>query len=214
MCKRILFVQENFFIKNFINKKMFIGAFVLLVNVSLPVFSMNVAKEGEKPESCVTFANGPAFSPEIFDAIKKDDFKTVENIVLGIKSGVKFNFNTLNADGENVLYFACAENKTNIAEFLIKNGARGLINIYQDENFWTPLSWAAYWGNLDLVELLLKYGSEPVVNFFDKEYNATPIYWPIVKQNTKIVELLIKNGAKIEGDCFYEVSYGEDGGSF
>ena len=109
---------------------MFILVFVTLVGVNLQVSSMG--KKTDSPGFIYNLVSGagPIFSPEIFDAIKNDDLETVGNIVLGVKSGVKFNFNVLNSDGENVLYFACAENKARIAKFLIENGAKDLVNIY------------------------------------------------------------------------------------
>ena len=124
---------------------------------------------------------------DLFDAIR-----TSEGYVEDIEEYVnKDTVNATNVNGNTPLMVAVGHNKlsTDIAEFLIKNGAD--VNAKNNYNS-TPLTIACESGNVKMVKLLVKYGAD--VNNPMTEHGS----WPLLAADSdEIEEFLIEHGAKM-----------------
>ena len=116
----------------------------------------------------------------------------------GNKKMVKFLFengkvdlDAVDADGNTPLMFAVKSGKREVAEYLLKKGAK----VDYIDNFGvSPLHLATRKNSLELVTLFLEYGAN--INICDN-YNQTPIFDAVMENNPKMIELLFENGAKI-----------------
>ncbi|KAJ4425834.1 hypothetical protein ANN_27460 [Periplaneta americana] len=64
----------------------------------------------------------------------------------------------------------------------------------KDSDYKTPLSWAAYKGDLEMVSLLVEKGAD--VNVYDA-WKLTPLYYAITGCHLNVVQFLIENGADV-----------------
>ena len=99
--------------------------------------------------------------------------------------------NTVDKNGETLLFEACKQGNIEIVELLVENGAD--ISATNNSNE-TPLFEACRQGNIEIVELLVKNGADiSVIN----NNNETPLFEACRQQNTEVIDLLVKNGADV-----------------
>ena len=124
---------------------------------------------------------------DLFDAIRTGDGyeEDIEEYVN------KDTVNATNTNGNTPLMVAVGRSKlsTDIAEFLIKNGAD--VNAKNNYNS-TPLTIACESGNIKMVKLLVKYGTD--VNNPMTEYGSGPL---LAADSDEIKEFLIEHSAKM-----------------
>lgn len=110
----------------------------------------------------------------------------VERIRLLVQNGA--DVNTL-IDGETALHAAVINNSSDVAEFLLDNGAdpniQGLFNL-------TPLHFVG--NNQNIAKLLVDHGAD--VNASSK-WGITPLHYAAKANAYSVAELLISNGAKM-----------------
>ena len=121
-----------------------------------------------------------------------DSIRTSDGYIEDIEEYVnKDTLNATNTNGNTPLMVAVGRSKlsTDIAEFLIKNGAD--VNAKNNYNS-TPLTIACESGNVKMVKLLVKYGAD--VNSPMTEYGSGPL---LAADSYEIEEFLIEHGAKM-----------------
>ena len=64
----------------------------------------------------------------------------------------------------------------------------------KDNGNWTPLHWAAWYGETKIAEMLISKGAD--VNARD-DFGWTPLHWAARNGHTKTVEMLISNGSDV-----------------
>jgi len=94
-------------------------------------------------------------------------------------------------DGETLLHRAAMSGNTDIAKFLIDNGADVNAKGFKDSR---PLHWACLFKQFDVAKLLLDSGAD--VNAFN--YKQTPIFYAVHQKHIELVNLLIKRGASVD----------------
>ncbi len=95
-------------------------------------------------------------------------------------------------DGNTALMFAVKSGKSEVVDYLLKNGA----NVNYINNFGvSPLHLAVRKNALNLVDHLLRYGAD--INIEDK-YNQTPLFDAIQENNAQMIRFLIDNNAYID----------------
>ncbi len=92
--------------------------------------------------------------------------------------------------GGSPLHLAAIGNQSEVAAYLIKEGAN-LENPAQDEHGGTPLHWAAFAGNVEVIKMLLEAGAK--INATDKN-GATAIDAAVVGQKIEAGGLLKQHG--------------------
>ena len=117
----------------------------------------------------------------IYQPILNNDKTTVNKL---LSQGINPNSNF--PSGWSLLYGATINGNTEIAEALIKHGAKGGNN---------ELEAAITNQHTDIVSLILKSGVNP--NYFTKE-GATPLMLAAYWGNSEIIKLLVKYNAKID----------------
>ena len=144
----------------------------------------------------VSFSNIFAMQ-EIFEAINKNDLKSLEQLASDKNSNSFMNINKPNDFGYTPLALACEKNRLDIVKFLILNcGARASINYF---NFFaqkpveTPLYIACKKGNLDMIKFLIKEGAS--LNKFEDVHS--PLYFACNNNELAIAMCLMENGAEI-----------------
>ena len=125
--------------------------------------------------------------PDLFEAIKRNDLKTVQSL---IEKGADVNIH-LKAVRENTTYIlatplmkASIDGHIEIAQLLIEKGAD--INAINDHGE-TPLMCAAWSGHVNVVKLLLENGADPNMKTKDGE---TALSAARKKGHARVVELL------------------------
>ena len=92
---------------------------------------------------------------DLFDIFDKNP----ESIKILKKSG--YNLNNLNDYGYTPLIYSLIENRTNIAELLIKNGVDCNCTFKDDnDNVFSPLEWALLKNQSDIATLLINHGAD------------------------------------------------------
>lgn len=90
---------------------------------------------------------------------------------------------------ENYLHFAAAQNRVEIAEYLINNGID--VNSVKNGGL-TSLHISTIMGNVDIVKLLIEKEAKLDIKCYD---NGTPLHFAIATRNREIEDFLRKNGA-------------------
>ncbi|CAF4894223.1 unnamed protein product [Rotaria sp. Silwood1] len=99
---------------------------------------------------------------DLFESMRKRDmFKIAEK---GIIWWFEYYFDSkspdiVNENGVNLLYVACRNGQTLVAEWLLKKGANVNIQLLQGSKS-TPLHGAVYYGHISTVDLLLRHGAD------------------------------------------------------
>lgn len=133
----------------------------------------------------------------LFDAVKKNDCKKVEQLIkygkVDLNDPPNMLFN-LQFYGETPLGCACIRGYTDMARLLLINGAK--VNCSDSATLSSPLHDAcgSKVENTELVELLLEYGAE--VNDID-ENGRTALHVAVINNHFhRITTILLKNGGK------------------
>ena len=114
------------------------------------------------------------------------------HIVDALIKAPNINLNVRNAHGYTPLYVAVDRGREQSARLLINAGAD--INI-SDNNQWTALHWAAYYGYIKIVDALIHV---PNVNLNSRnEQGYTPLHVAVMSGMKESVRLLIEVGADI-----------------
>ncbi|XP_044738962.1 uncharacterized protein LOC123300452 [Chrysoperla carnea] len=96
--------------------------------------------------------------------------------------------NEINWEGCTPLHYACAQNHTQVAEYLISLGAD--VNC-QDKNLSTALHWAVYNNNIELVKVLIERNAD--VQIQDSN-GIQPIHLAALKGHIEIINILAPMG--------------------
>ena len=121
-------------------------------------------------------------------ACGEGDFDFVKTL---IKSGI--DVNGIGSEGFTPLMMASSNNKAEIVNFLIEQGA----DVNKVYNGWTALIEAADEGSMESMKHLLNAGAE--VNYYASENSPTAITMAASEGNLECLKLLIKNGADMNG---------------
>ena len=92
--------------------------------------------------------------------------------------------------GRTPLHAALHGGHTDVAQFLIKNGAN--TDAWDDDD-WTPLHIASQNGNLEVVQSLLSQGA--LVNIQTKGHHQTPLDLALYNGNLQVIRSLLEHGA-------------------
>lgn len=130
-------------------------------------------------------------------AISKHDLATVQKLV---SSGARLDFCDPTS-GDSVLFQASLYANTQIAEYLIKNGADVNMELTKRGHFngYSPLQFYAERGNVQITKSLLSKGAN--VNHKSAD-GSTPLVFAVQSGNLKVIKLLIEHGADI--NCTYQ----------
>jgi len=134
---------------------------------------------------CVNIAR----ADDIHDAVKNGD---LEEVRILLKSNSEL-LNILDKDGMTLLHRAIETSKTNIAGYLIEQGAD--INLKDKDND-SPLHYAAILGNLEIAKILLDRGATSL-NQGDNQ-QMTPLHFACERGHLDIIMLLLESGADID----------------
>lgn len=135
----------------------------------------------------------PSLSADkLLNLVKKNKYGDIKKYLKTTEG--KKEVNTPDKDNKTPLYEACLNNNFDIAELLLRYGAKDSINIPDKIDFRTPLYLACCSNNLKLVRLLLQNGAKDSVNNPD-ETKKTPLWWSCHNGNPEIVKLLLQNSA-------------------
>jgi ankyrin repeat protein len=130
------------------------------------------------------------FSAEIMKAIEFNNFDKVRSIINENPGIINKSYKYKNFTGPP-LHFSVIKKKSNIVDFLIKNGA----DVNKKDNFCnTPLHYAVISNDISTLKILLSQNVE--INSKNKDYN-TPLLLFRKDANYKIIESLLKNGANV-----------------
>lgn len=150
--------------------------------------------------SCLSWTT-LVFGGDIHVAAEKGNLEEVKSLLVSDTSLINARFSNNNA---TPLIFATANNKPEVAKFLLKKGAD--VNA-RASNGHTALHYAAAYGPVDLVKLLLQKGAP--VNF-DVKDNAqgddpgcTPLLYAAANGHLEIVKILLKKGASVNAKASY-----------
>lgn len=89
----------------------------------------------------------------LLQAAEEGRLEAVEQLLLDLPDLINYSDN----DGYTALHRACYEDKLEVAQILIANGAE--VNAKTDES-WTPLHSACHWNAFRCVRLLLENGAD------------------------------------------------------
>jgi ankyrin repeat protein len=139
----------------------------------------------------------------------------IEIVEILIQAGASVNFGFHTESGSNPLLLAVTEQRADIIELLLKNGAMAGIHFYafagnvsklgevllenpQNVNLvtnaLTPLHFAVTGGSIECIELLLQNGAD--LNKYTLNY-GTPLTLSIKKGRTTVAKILLDAGAKL-----------------
>ncbi|WP_342026022.1 ankyrin repeat domain-containing protein [Cytobacillus pseudoceanisediminis] len=107
-----------------------------------------------------------------------------------VQKGADVNSASKNSMKVMPLHSAVATKKVDIAEVLLKNGAK--VNAKQDSG-WTPLHEAALHGHSDMIKLLLRFGADKTIK---KDDGDTPLDVALHNKKENVADLLIPQGIK------------------
>jgi ankyrin repeat protein len=93
------------------------------------------------------------------------------------------------------LLIACLNNNTELAKYLINNGAD--INV-QNKCLDTPLMLACRMNNFELFKYLIDKGADPLIK---GAFNHTVMSLACLNNNIEIVKLLIQKGVSSDVEC-------------
>lgn len=93
----------------------------------------------------------------VVDAIKGDDKNSMQTLIQYLDNCENACVNAVDEDDMPLLILAILDNKTDIANLLLRNGAN--VNFAHLTSGYTPLMAAAFIGNLNLVEFLVASGA-------------------------------------------------------
>lgn len=111
-----------------------------------------------------------------------------------LKTGIKYSdVNQKNKDSSTPLILAIGLNYTDIAEYLIKNGAN--VNLTEDTDGLSPLHFAAIKRNEYLIDILLRYGANADASSFS---GITPLMIAARLNDINTIKKLIQKGANIQ----------------
>jgi ankyrin repeat protein len=102
--------------------------------------------------------------------------------------------NATDIEGRTALHKAIINGDVSSVEFLLSSARRVDLKL-EDPQRWTPLRWAAAYGQMRIVEMLLESGAE--IDAQDKD-GWTALRWAAQRGHKRIVELLIRKGASLE----------------
>ncbi|KAF4633629.1 hypothetical protein G7Y89_g4494 [Cudoniella acicularis] len=102
--------------------------------------------------------------------------------------------NAVEKDGKTTLHIVIYNGDEESIKVLLSSRTTIDLNI-KDSQGWTPLRWAAAFGQLDVVEMLLSAGAE--VDAQDKD-KWTAIRWAAQRGHKEVAELLINHKASLE----------------
>ena len=133
----------------------------------------------------------------IFEKIEQGNLDAVKEF---LKRGS--NINTINSTAETLLCFAVANNQTEIAEYLLENGADPDF----PSNYGTPIVHAAKNRNRALVELLLEHGADinSTMRYHMLANGSSAILEAIWNNDFELVRYLLSRGADINKGTFIE----------
>jgi uncharacterized protein len=107
-----------------------------------------------------------------------------------VQKGADVNSASKNSMKVMPLHSAVATKKVDIAEVLLKNGAK--VNAKQDSG-WTPLHEAALHGHSDMIKLLLRFGADKTIK---KDDGDTPLDVALHNKRENVADLLSPQGIK------------------
>lgn len=133
---------------------------------------------------------------DIFEAINNKDIRLVQQIILLKK--IKNINEPYRSNSYTPLHLACSLNHIEITKFLLDNGAKPSLNIF-DRSGDTPIHISTSYHWFKMTKLLIQYGTN--VNIQRPEDNDTPLHNACRSGpnhfHKELVELLIKNNANI-----------------
>ncbi|CAF4864998.1 unnamed protein product [Rotaria sp. Silwood1] len=144
---------------------------------------------------------------DLFQSMRKRDM--FEMAAKGIDWWFEYYFgdkspDTTNGNGINLLYVACRNGQTSVAQWLLEKGANVNIKLLKESES-TPLHGAVYHGHVSTVELLLNYGAD--VNIKNK-YGSTAID---DARDDAMRQRLRQYRAYLDGNIFFSVHLFGDG---
>ncbi|MEZ5357377.1 MAG: ankyrin repeat domain-containing protein [Candidatus Zixiibacteriota bacterium] len=131
--------------------------------------------------------NLPAFSADILTAARNGDLQTVKQLISHDKTIVNFKDDR----GTTALHLACDSGRTEVAKYLIQNGA-DLLAVDNDGD--TPLHYAAFSGYPDCIRLLVEKGTPVDVLNTNK---STPLHYAAMRGKPEAAAVLLDLGADI-----------------
>ncbi len=124
---------------------------------------------------------------ELCNAIKDNALPLVKHLIEN-----RIDLNVLSKDGRPPLMIAIVQNRYEIAELLLKNGAHTDITC---ENNGTALHVATAMDNTSFITLLLNYKAD--INILGVDNSSTPLHFAAYIDNAEAVKVLVENGANI-----------------
>jgi uncharacterized protein len=128
-----------------------------------------------------------ATAQDIFDVARKGSVAEMKQLITSNPGLI----NTYNADGNSPLLLAVYRGNTDVAKFLIENGAV----IDDKSSAGSPLIAATFKESMELVELLLKKGAN--INALDSQKNPA-LYYALQSNNTALIKKLLEFKPNLE----------------
>jgi len=128
----------------------------------------------------------------LFSACKEGKLDVIIKLIIPLKQK-EININIIKYKyGNNLLHCACSNKKSDIINFLIKQGID--LNI-RNNNRETPLHKVSFKGNLEIAEILINNGAN--VNARDKNYN-TPLHFAVLGDKVEMFNFLLGQKANVK----------------
>ncbi|MBR3814042.1 MAG: ankyrin repeat domain-containing protein [Spirochaetaceae bacterium] len=135
--------------------------------------------------------------PTVFEKIEQGNLYAVKEF---LKSGSSID--SMNSKAATLLCFAAEKNQTEIAEYLLENGAAPDIPSY----YGAPIVHASKNGNMALAELLLQHGADinSIARYNGLTGGSSAILEAIINIDFELVRYLLSKGADINKGTFLE----------